>query len=1024
MKNRKMLAFLLCAALLCTVAGFALGTGADVHDHEHDHGNEALQLVLASPLIENLSAEPVPLADGPDEEQSQNSDPAPVEPAPQSDPVEAPPTTPSEPEPKGEPSTPPATEPPTNPDPTTPPATQPPATQPPATQTETPPASTTVPPHDHQWKTYRSEQTGFNCELGESWIAYDRCTICGIEQQRAFRQAGTGGGGSHQWVDVATYAGVCPSKTVVDQKCSRCGQTQTLINGSVGGSTGHQWGPWSSVTGDACTGTHQERSCQLCGEKETKGSTGSHLWVHHVTAATCTTGGMSWDECSRCGAKTNQQTLDVRAHKWEADDGDCTTPIKCSICGAVVQKAMSHRAASSWSSDNVNHWKACANPGCTARLEVSAHSGTTSNDCTRLSNCSVCGLAGGASGKQHNFDGSGGYIIASLGGHQIRCSNPGCTQVSGIIPHDKPSATATSCTEGQDCVCGYNIVSAKGNHAFGPWTSTSAGHSRTCTKCGYVESATHTGRSSGNGGCTNSVVCSTCGYVLSQGYSSHSFGVWMSNGSTHFRTCTHPGCTATQSSSHTGGKGTCSSGPVCAVCGASYGSKAASNHVGGTELRNVKPAEVGKAGYTGDIYCLGCGTKISTGTTIKALEKNHEHNFTGGWKSDSSGHWQVCSCGDRGSLSSHSFANGKCTVCGAADPSYKTCSGGNHVGGTELRNAKPAEVGKAGYTGDLYCTPCGTKISTGTAIKALAKNHEHDFSIAWRSDGAHHWKDCSCGETTRMAAHSFVNGVCSVCGATDPNAETVHTHTFGDYHTNGQYHWRECTSCGFQAEKASHVMLNGACMSCGYEMPVMEKVKDVSTKDWYYDNVKQVLEAGLLSGGKSASENTSFNPKEKVVLSEVADALYRLAGSPAAASENKFTDVKVDDYYASAASWVTANNIVDIYGESFDGSKVTTLQEMVTFLWRFAKTAGWNVDASGAADLPNADEIDEWAEEAMAWASEVGLTDGIDESAAETMSPAGVVTRAEAAAILANFMSLIETNGLSQIENGVEEVAI
>ena len=56
-----------------------------------------------------------------------------------------------------------------------------------------------------------------------------------------------------------------------------------------------------------------------------------------------------------------------------------------------------------------------------------------------------------------------------------------------------------------------------------------------------------------------------------------------------------------------------------------------------------------------------------------------------------------------------------CTVCGQA---YGTVDANNHVGGTELRNAKKATCTEDGHTGDIYCKGCGVKLQSGTAIKA------------------------------------------------------------------------------------------------------------------------------------------------------------------------------------------------------------------------------------------------------------------------------------------------------------------
>lgn len=43
------------------------------------------------------------------------------------------------------------------------------------------------------------------------------------------------------------------------------------------------------------------------------------------------------------------------------------------------------------------------------------------------------------------------------------------------------------------------------------------------------------------------------------------------------------------------------------------------NHAGGTEIRNAVAATAEKDGYTGDVYCLGCGQMIRKGEVIGRL---------------------------------------------------------------------------------------------------------------------------------------------------------------------------------------------------------------------------------------------------------------------------------------------------------------------------------------------------------------------------------------------------------------------
>ena len=72
-------------------------------------------------------------------------------------------------------------------------------------------------------------------------------------------------------------------------------------------------------------------------------------------------------------------------------------------------------------------------------------------------------------------------------------------------------------------------------------------------------------------------------------------------------------------SNHTGGKANCHAKAVCEVCQQAYGELNPANHDGGTELRNARAATYTSTGYTGDTYCKGCNTKLSSGTVIPKL---------------------------------------------------------------------------------------------------------------------------------------------------------------------------------------------------------------------------------------------------------------------------------------------------------------------------------------------------------------------------------------------------------------------
>ena len=57
-------------------------------------------------------------------------------------------------------------------------------------------------------------------------------------------------------------------------------------------------------------------------------------------------------------------TVNGTGHFPEADDGDCTTPIVCAVCGTTITPAMSHDFSGEWKHDDTYHWHECLNAGC------------------------------------------------------------------------------------------------------------------------------------------------------------------------------------------------------------------------------------------------------------------------------------------------------------------------------------------------------------------------------------------------------------------------------------------------------------------------------------------------------------------------------------------------------------------------------------------------------------------------------------------------------------------------------------
>ena len=366
--------------------------------------------------------------------------------------------------------------------------------------------------------------------------------------------------------------------------------------------------------------------------------------------------------------------------------------------------------------------------------------------------------------------------------------------------------------------CGYE----RHVHDWAPATCVAP---RTCLTCGETEGdpdpANHQGETEVRGrktvGCTKAgytgdTYCTACGLLLEKGREIPAQGhQWGASDIIQEATCIEQGKRRS----------------TCAVCGLTLTLETEvdpAHHTGATELRDSRPATCGTAGYTGDTYCLDCGKRIVTGRTIPATGRHT-------WRAATCTLPKTCTvCGTtQGGPAGHRWDEGRviypvtcqksgltrftCTVCGTVqnrvdpmDPTchtwnegvvfypatctevgltHYTCTGcgaekdevvpvdpENHAGGTETRNARKATCATEGYSGDIYCLGCGSRIRAGSVIPATGRH-------TWQAATCTTPKKCKvCGATegtakghTWQAATCTAPKTCKVCGATEGKAK-------------------------------------------------------------------------------------------------------------------------------------------------------------------------------------------------------------------------------------------------------------
>ena len=177
-----------------------------------------------------------------------------------------------------------------------------------------------------------------------------------------------------------------------------------------------------------------------------------------------------------------------------------------------------------------------------------------------------------------------------------------------------------------------------------------------------------------------------------------------------------------------------------------------------------------------------------------------------------------------------------------------------------------------------------------------------------------------------------------------------------------------------------------------------EPFVDVNEGDWFYDAVVYAYQNELMDG----VGGNRFAPNSETTRAQLVTILYRLEGQPAVSGDLPFTDVEAGIWYTDAILWAAQNNIVNgVSDTEFAPGDDLTRQQLVTILYRYAESKGYDVSAS--ADLsgyPDAGQVQTYAQPAMAWAVAENIIQGMEDG---TLKPAGNASRAQIATILMRF---------------------
>ena len=380
----------------------------------------------------------------------------------------------------------------------------------------------------------------------------------------------------------------------------------------------------------------------------------------------------------------------------------------------------------------------------------------------------------------------------------------------------------------------------------------------------------------------------------------------------------------------------------------------------------------------------------------------------------------TCSCGGSyvdsyTNALGHDYKDGKCTRCGAKDP------GQTHEHDYKSTVTKPTctEMGYTTHTcfcGDSYvdsykdalghlyifgkCIRCGEKEDS-------SETHTHDYKSRvvepTCTEGGYTLWECECGKSyetlhTDALGHDYKDGLCTRCGAKDPNA---HTHKYVETVvkptcTEKGYTTYTCSVCGdiykgSYTNALGHSYSNGTCVRCGEKDPsaAAPSFVDVPSTSYCYDAVQWAVENGVTAG----TDSTHFSPNAGCTRAQVVTFLWRAAGKPIVSANVSFTDVSSDAFYYEAVKWAVANGITaGTDAAHFSPNATCTRGQVVTFLYRAAKSPSVST-VSSFSDVA----AGSYCYNAVSWAVANGITAG---TGGNRFSPNATCTRGQVVTFL------------------------
>lgn len=181
---------------------------------------------------------------------------------------------------------------------------------------------------------------------------------------------------------------------------------------------------------------------------------------------------------------------------------------------------------------------------------------------------------------------------------------------------------------------------------------------------------------------------------------------------------------------------------------------------------------------------------------------------------------------------------------------------------------------------------------------------------------------------------------------------------------------------------------------------------DVPTNSYYYTAVNYCYANKIILG----TSTTKFTPGTLLSRANLVTILWRMEGSPIVNIENKFPDIKGNEYFANAIKWASSKKIVNGYSDGkFKPNSNVTREQLAVILCNYAQYKGKNINTTTSIEkYDDYKKVSSYAVQAVQWAVKNGIINGAIIDNKTVLNPQGNATRSQIAVMIYNYCTRLK----------------